>query len=1126
MVKCVQCGAENRDQARFCHSCGAPLGRRCKQCGNESLPSARFCDACGYSLVEKSAGDEIGFGFPSSYTPKSLADKILTNRTSIEGERKLVSVVFVDVADYTSICEQLDPEDIHQIMDKFFRLLMDEIHRYEGTISQFTGDGVMALFGAPVAHEDHAQRACHAALAIQGALKNFNLKVRVDYGVEFAVRTGINSGLVMVGSIGDDLRMDYTALGDTTNLASRMETTAIPGSILVSEDTHKLTKDFFLFRALGKIAVKGKSEPLEAHELLGFGQAETRIDAAVVRGLTKFVGREKELQGLEKAFERVRSRSGQIVSVVGEAGVGKSRLVLEFRNLLYGTGNTYTYLEGRCFHFGGSMAYRPIIDILRSYFNATEGTREHVIKKSIEETIKRLDPELLSIQPPLHELLSLSVEDESYLKLEPKLKRERIFEAVRDLLLCESRSMPLILVFEDLHWIDKTTEEFLSYLIEWVPNVRILLLLLHRPEYVYPWKGKSYHGKIDLGQLPAIASSEMVKSLLEGGDVSPELRELVIGRAGGNPLFMEELIYALLESGYIKRGRRRYTLDRKLWEIPVPDTVQGIIAARMDRLESSHKWTMQVASVMGREFTFAILDMITGRPEDLKSHLASLQTAEFIYEKSSVPEAEYTFKHALVQEVAYNSLLLRRRKEIHEKIGNAIEEFYKERLEEFYEMLAYHYTASENREKAYHYLKASGLKAARSSSLWEAFRFFRDASTALKGQPVTPENAAKQVEIALYLISPMLSLGFPDDSLYMLQNGESLAKEIGDIRGLTTLCSAIGLYFSIKGDTMRGLQYNEECFEVAEQEQDIDLMAPVAFDLCSNYTARGEFLKMLAMAPGIRSRLEQSGKESESFGRGYNLYSAFAAFQGFSTAYLGEYEKGRLILENGLDFARKIGNLYSLGLIEVFYGYSWCHQGDGEKALPHFEKSISYLEKGQIFVLLGLAWTGVGWAYYFMGKPDTALPYIEKGLEIHSQANVTYNLSVHYWFLSEVYCDLGNREKARSCVDEALRLAEMNHEIYYVGLANVTLGQILGKEGLKVHEAEEAIRRGIGILEDLRVEPQVGIGHLRLAELLATLNKSEQASASFRKAETIFEKMNMNNWLAKSEAIEAALSQT
>lgn len=943
----------------------------------------------------------------------------------------------------------------------------------------------------------------------------------MGYGVEFMVRIGINSGLAMVGSIGDSLGVDYTAVGDTTNLASRMETMAIPGSILVSGDTHKLTKDFFLFKALGKIAVKGKSELTEAYELLESGEVATRIAAAVARGLTKFVGREKELQSLEKAFEKVRAGAGHVISIAGEAGVGKSRLVLEFRNLLGNTGNTY--LEGRCFHFGTSMAYMPIIDILRSYFSVPEGRQEHVIKKSIEETINKLDPMLSVIQPPIHELLSLSARDESYLKLEPKLKRERIFEAVKDLLLRESQKTPLILAFEDLHWIDKTTEEFLSYLIEWVPSTKILLLLLHRPEYAYPWKRKSYHSKIDLGQLPVVASSEMVGSLLEGADVSSDLRELVIARAGGNPLFMEELIYTLLESGYIKKSRRRYTLDRKLLEIPVPDTIQGIIAARMDRLEASHKRTMQVASVMGREFTLAILDMATGQLEDLKSHLANLQSAEFIYEKNFAPEAEYMFKHALVQEVAYNSLLLRRRKEIHEKIGNAIEELYKDRLEEFYEILAYHFTASENREKAYQYLKASGLKAARSSSLWEAFRFFRDASIALKGQPNTAKNAAKQVEIALYLISPMLSLGFPDNSLYMLQNGENLAKEIGDIRGLTTLCSAIGLYFSIKGDTMRGLQYNEESFKVAEQEQDVDLMAPVAFDLCSNYTARGEFLKIMAMAPGIMVRLEESDKKSESFGRGYNLYSAFAAFQGFSMAYLGEYKKGRLILENGLDHARKIGNLYSLGLIEVFYGYSWCHEGDGNEALPHFEQSIFYLEKGQIFVLLGLAWTGVGWAYYFMGKPDTALPYIEKGLEIHSRANVSYNLSVHYWFLSEVHCDLGNREKARSCVDEALRLAEMNHEIYYTGLANITLGRILGGQQPRVPDAEEAILRGIGILDNLRVEPQVGIGHLRLAELLAGLNQSERASASFRQAETIFKKIGMNNWLIKLKVIKTAL---
>jgi tetratricopeptide (TPR) repeat protein len=349
-----------------------------------------------------------------------------------------------------------------------------------------------------------------------------------------------------------------------------------------------------------------------------------------------------------------------------------------------------------------------------------------------------------------------------------------------------------------------------------------------------------------------------------------------------------------------------------------------------------------------------------------------------------------------------------------------------------------------------------------------------------------------------------------------LQNGESIAKEIEDIKGLITLCSAIGLYFSLKGDTLRGLQYNEECFRVAEQEQDIDLMAPVAFDICSNYSARGEFVKITAMAPGIMRRLEESGKESESFGRGYNLYSAFAAFYGFGTAYLGEYEKGRMIFDKGLAFAEKIGNLYSQGLIEVFYAYSYCQQGDGVKAMPHFEKAISFLEKGQIFVLLGLAWSGVGWAHYFMGDPEKALAYLEKGLGIHSDANVTYNLSVHHWFLSAVHCDLGNLDIAHNYVDESIKLAQRNHEIYYEALATITLGRILGKEGAGIEEAENAIIKGIGMVQGLGVKPQVGIGNLILAELYVGGNQLEKAFVSLKTADAIFQESAMDNWLVKT----------
>jgi len=1115
-MKCHKCETENREEANYCSNCGEVLGRQCGYCGKMSLPAARFCDSCGNPLSKDTEDQLVNYSQPQSYTPRGLAEKILRSRSSVEGERKFVSVLFIDVVNYTSISERLDPEEIHQMMDLCFRLVMDEIHRYEGTITQFTGDGAMALFGAPIAHEDHAQRACHAALAIQKSMKDFSGKIRSDYGVEFAIRTGINSGLVIVGSIADDLRVDYTALGDTTNLASRMESMAQPGSILVSGETHKLTKDFFHFKGLGCLSVKGKTEPIEAFELIGVGEIETRFGAAIARGLTKFVGREKELRSLERSFEKARAGAGRVIGVVGEAGVGKSRLVLEFGNLL--SGQDYTHLEGRCFHYGSTMAYLPILDILRSYFGISEGMRERTTKEKIEEKIRGYDTRLNHVYAPLHELFSLTIEDDLYSRLEPKLKRERIFEAIRDLLIRESQTRPLVLVFEDLHWIDKTSEEFLSYFIDWLPALRVLLLLLYRPEYVHGWGGKSYFSRIGLGELPALASSEMVKFLLKGADVSPELRELIIGRAGGNPLFMEELTYTLLEEGNIEKADQQYILSRKVWEIQVPETIHGIISARMDRLEPSHKRTMQMAAVIGREFSYNILEMISASHIDLKAHLLSLQSGEFIFEQSIHPELEYTFKHALVQEIAYNSLLLRRRREIHEKIGEAIEALFRDRHGEVCEKLAYHYMKSENKEKACMYLKASGIKAARSSSLWEAFRFFRDAINILKGQKPTPSNIAEQIEITLNMISPMLSLGFPEDSLYILQNGESLAKEINDTKGLTTLCSAIGLYFSIKGDTMRGLQYNEECFKVAEKEQNIDLMAPVAFDLCSNYGARGEFMKIAAMAPGIMTRLEESGKESESFGRGYNLYSAFAAFYGFSTAYLGDYDRGRLIFDKGLAFAEKIGNLYSQGLIEVFYAYSYCQQGDGEKALPHFEKAISQLEKGQIFVLLGLAWSGVGWAHYFMGEPEKALPYLEKGLEIHSEANVTYNLSVHHWFLSAVHCDLGNLDVAHSYVDEALKLAQRNYEIYYEGLATITLGRILGKEGNRIGDAEEAILRGIGIVENLKVKGQVGIGSLVLAELYGSTNQFEKAFEYLKKAEAIFQESSMYNWLMKTRS--------
>jgi class 3 adenylate cyclase len=569
-MQCKKCRFENPDGMLFCGKCGTKMESICPQCKSSNPFEFNFCGKCGSDLGKPQKAVSADYSEPQSYTPKHLADKILTTRSSIEGERKLVTVLFADVANFTSISEKLDPEEVHRLMDGCFKILMEEIHRFEGTINQFTGDGVMALFGAPVAHEDHGQRACRAALSIQSAMEKYGGQLKREIGIGFKMRIGLNSGPVVVGSIGDDLRMDYTAVGDTTNLASRMESTAEPGRIVLSSHTHKLVRDFFEFNDLGYIEVKGKQEFQEIFELLGTGDVDTRIAASMARGLTQFVGREDSLRAL------------------------------------------------------------------------------------MEAKILQLDEKLHSVLPPLYDLLSLDPEDADYRNLEPRQKRERTFEAIRDLLIFEGQKRPLIIVVEDLHWIDRTSEEFLDYLIGWLTNAKILLVLLYRPDYTHPWGSKSYYNRIGLEQLPSKSSAELIRLILQGSEALPELQGFILERTTGNPLFIEEFTRTLLENNSIRCEKGACRLLKNISEIMVPDTIEGIIAARMDRLEDDIKRTMQMASVIGRDFPYRILEKIIEAGQELKSYLLNLQGLEFIYEKSLFPELEYVFKHALTREVAYN----------------------------------------------------------------------------------------------------------------------------------------------------------------------------------------------------------------------------------------------------------------------------------------------------------------------------------------------------------------------------------------------------------------------------------------------------------------------------------------
>jgi class 3 adenylate cyclase/tetratricopeptide (TPR) repeat protein len=1116
-MRCTKCQAENRDGVKFCEECGAKIEMVCPGCGARIPSGKKFCGECGQSLDALKEVPQIDYSAPQSYTPKHLADKILTTRTSIEGERKLVTVMFADVANYTSVSEKLDPEEVHQIMDGCFKILMDEIHRYEGTINQFTGDGVMALFGAPVAHEDHAQRACRAALSIQKSLEEYGERIDREYGVEFRMRIGLNSGPVIVGAIGDDLRMDYTAVGDTTNLASRMESLAQPGTVLLSKNTHRLVKDYFELNPLGKLDVKGKGEPQEVFELVKAGGA-TRLEAAMARGLTKFVGRENSMAALMEAFEKVKNGAGQVVGVVGEAGVGKSRLLLEFRNRL--PQGEFGYLEGHCIHFGGAMPYLPILDIVRSYFEIGEGEREAIIRKRVKERIIKLDEKLQRILPPIQDLLALKVEDEHYLKLEPKQRREKVFEALLDLIVRGSQGRPLILAIEDLHWIDKTSEEFLDYLIGWLANVRVMLILLHRPEYTHRWGSKSYFSRIGVDQLTLKSSAELVKAILEGGETAPELSALILNRAAGNPLFMEELTHSLLGNGSIQIKDQQYVLARTPSDLQVPDTIQGIIAARIDRLEENLKRIMQVASVIGRVFAFRILQSISDISEDLKSQLLNLQGLEFIYEKSLFPELEYIFKHALTQEVAYNSLLSNRRKELHKRIGNAIEELYSRNLEEFYEVLAYHYSRGEELEKACQYLKLSGKKAARSHALWEAYGFYKDAVELLNRFPETKEKREKLLEVILLMTNPMPLLGFPEGSLKYLQQGGQLAGELGDTWNLAVFYSWLGAYYSHAGDHLTALTYSEAGFEEARKAQNVELMVVLGSSLTFSYQASGRYEEIVDKIPEVIKLIEKTGRESDFFTVSVNPYNSLCGSCSTALCNLGRFDEGKALMEKAFRNAVRVGDPATLGRTQLNYGVFFYWKGDWKSAKEHLEIGIAHLEEAKGYVGVAVGQCALGHVHSFLGDAEHGRRHAEKGLEIYRDIGIETWLSFFYWTTGSIHLDLGDLESAETSMEEALRLSRKNKEKAFEGLALVGLGRVFGKrEPRQMERADESFSRGLVILDDLKLKPWYSQGRMFLGEFYLDTGEKEKAMENLKEAEAMFQEMGMDYWLDRTRTL-------
>ena len=676
---------------------------------------------------------------PLAYTPAYLAEKILASRAALEGERKQVTVLFADIKGSTELIEGLDPEEARRLLDPALHIMMEAVHRYEGTVNQVLGDGIMALFGAPVAHEDHAVRACYAALAMQAAMRRHTEEVRQSHGLEMQIRVGLNSGEVVVRAIGNDLHMDYSAVGQTTHLAARMEQLATPGSIRLTAATLRLAEGLVQVNALGRFPVKGLADPVEVFDLVGASAIRRRLQASAVRGLTRFVGRQQELAGLQQALERAGAGHGQVAAIVGEPGVGKSRLVYEFVHSHHMQG--WLALESASVSYGKATPYFPVIDLLKRYGHIEDHDDTRTIRAKVTGQVLTLDEALQDTIPALLALLDALPEDHPFLKLDPPQRRQRTLDALKRMLLRESQMQPLLLVFEDLHWIDSETQALLNSLVESLPTAQLLLLVNYRPEYQHGWGSKTYYTQLRLDPLPPVSADELLQALLGNDPSLAPLKPLLIVRTEGNPFFLEESVRTLVETGVLRGERGAYRLAQALPTVQVPATVQAVLAARIDRLPPEEKQLLQTAAVIGTEVPLALLQAIAEVPEEpLRRGLTHLQAAEFLYETRLFPEIEYTFKHALTQQVAYETLLQERRRALHARIVEALEALAGERVAEQVERLAHHALRGEVWDKALAYCRQAGEKAMARSAHREAVGYFEQALSALAHLPETARH--------------------------------------------------------------------------------------------------------------------------------------------------------------------------------------------------------------------------------------------------------------------------------------------------------------------------------------------------------------------------------------------------
>jgi class 3 adenylate cyclase/tetratricopeptide (TPR) repeat protein len=1057
LVSCTACGEENPGGNRFCGSCGAPLEHRCPACRHANPPGHRFCGGCGAAL--------------EAVPPKHLANKILQSKSALEGERKQVTVLFADVKGSMELAERLDPEEFSRIMERFFSILAEGVERFEGFVDKFTGDGIMALFGAPIAHEDHAQRACHAALHLRDALKRYADDLRRSRGIEFSVRMGINSGTVVVGKIGDDLRMEYTAQGHTVGLAQRMEQQAATHAICLSEATAKAVDGYFALQDLGVATIKGASEPVRVFELEGVTAQRTRLDVGRARGLSRFVGRDAEMDVLEAALARARAGNGQVIGIVAEAGTGKSRLCFELTERCRAAG--MRVIEGRCAPYGKNIPLLPILQVFRHYYGITEQDTDQSAREKLAGRLLLLDEGYREVLPVLFEFFGVPDPDRPAPHLDSEVKQRQLFGVLRKLV--QRGAEETVALIEDLHWIDGASAEWLAEWVDAIAGTRFVLVVNFRPEFDAAWLRKSYYQQLPLAPLGGDAVRELLESLL-GRDASiAGLAGAIHARTGGNPFFTEEVVQSLIESGKLQGTAGDYRLSAPVETLDVPPSVHAVLAARIDRLAEREKQLLQTAAVIGKDFSEPVLTRVLGdvaphdaAHADVAAALRALAQAEFVYEQAVYPVAEYTFKHPLTQQVAYDTLLRERRSRVHAAVAAASAEIYADKLDEKAALLAHHWEqAGESRHAALWHKRAAEWAGITNAA--EGMRHWERVRSLVRTLPRTGET----LQLGVAACQGILGLGWrlamsTADAAGIFEEGRQLAEENRDVRALAALhgtyACVLGL---VDGASDEYVRYSREATRLADQTGDQGLQLAERAYLGFACTFAGRLVEGIESCVTTCQRLPADPALGVEF-TGYSPFLGLLNAHAWMLSLRGRLDEATAVCDRAEDLARVHGDREVLTWLQLPRIVMDVSRADAAAAREHARRALETGEKSATPQARMVGLIALGIAHRLDAQWDESVAVLEDALRA---ATGGANREVEGWIraeLAEALLGRGALDRAEHEAETAVAVALPQHSRCDEVRANLALARTQFRRAgvAALARAEQALGRAQELIDE------------------------------------------------------------